>query len=58
NVGAYHAGSNPNIDEAIQKHEAIETFLRQETDEKSALEDTLAGLARISGHPIPEEEIA
>jgi flagellum-specific ATP synthase len=55
NVGAYHAGSNPNIDEAIQKHEAIAQFLRQEVDEKSDLKDTLAGMARISGHPIPED---
>jgi flagellum-specific ATP synthase len=57
NVGAYHTGSNPNIDEAIQKHGAIEEFLIQEIDEKSAMADTLSRMAQISGSPIPKEEL-
>jgi flagellum-specific ATP synthase len=49
NVGAYHAGSNPGIDAAIEKHMAIEEFLIQEIEEKSSLEDTLRGLGGIAG---------
>ena len=30
-IGAYQAGSNPKIDEAIQMHEPMRDFLRQET---------------------------
>jgi len=33
NIGAYRAGSNPAIDEAIRLHPAIIEFLRQEVDE-------------------------
>ncbi|MDR2536086.1 MAG: FliI/YscN family ATPase [Treponema sp.] len=57
NVGAYHTGSNPQIDEAIQKHGAIEEFLVQETDEKVSLKDTLSRMAQIAGNPIPEAEM-
>jgi flagellum-specific ATP synthase len=58
NVGAYHAGSNPGIDAAIEKHMAIEGFLVQETEERSSLEDTLRGLGDIAGEPIPLEGVA
>ncbi|MDR2184913.1 MAG: FliI/YscN family ATPase [Treponema sp.] len=58
NVGAYHAGSNPAIDEAIAKHQGIENFLVQELDERSSLEKTLSLLSEVSGVPIPEEEMA
>jgi flagellum-specific ATP synthase len=58
NVGAYHTGSNPTIDEAIQKHGAIEEFLIQEIGEKSPVTDTLSQIAQISGSPIPAEELA
>jgi flagellum-specific ATP synthase len=53
-VGAYHSGSNPGIDAAIEKHMAIEEFLIQEVEEKSSLEDTLKGLGDITGEPISE----
>jgi flagellum-specific ATP synthase len=56
NVGAYHSGSNPDIDAAIEKHKAIEEFLIQDIGEKSSLEDTLRGLGDISGEPIPDLE--
>jgi flagellum-specific ATP synthase len=58
NVGAYHQGSNPAIDEAITKHQGIENFLIQGMEEKSSLEETLSGIAEIAGLPIPEEEKA
>jgi hypothetical protein len=56
NVGAYHGGSNPAIDEAIEKHEAIENFLIQGVQEKSSIEETLIRMGEIAGIPIPEEE--
>jgi flagellum-specific ATP synthase len=56
NVGAYKQGSNPRIDEAIAKREAIENFLIQNVDEKSSLAETLKMMAAISGVAIPEDE--
>jgi flagellum-specific ATP synthase len=57
NVGAYHQGANPAIDEAIAKHAAIEEFLTQRVDERSSLRETLTLMADISGAAIPEEDI-
>lgn len=57
NVGAYHAGSNPVIDEAIARHEDIERFLVQEVDECTSVRETLARMAAISNGEIPEEEL-
>jgi flagellum-specific ATP synthase len=56
NVGAYHAGSNPAVDEAIAKHPGIENFLIQNVDEKASLAETLQKMADISGVKIPAEE--
>jgi flagellum-specific ATP synthase len=47
NIGAYKSGSNPEIDEAIQKNAAITTFLRQATDEKFTFEETVEQLKSI-----------
>lgn len=47
NIGAYKAGSNPEIDEAIQKNGAINAFLCQATDEKFTFEETLEQLKAI-----------
>ncbi|MDR0322879.1 MAG: FliI/YscN family ATPase [Treponema sp.] len=58
NVGAYHSGSNPEIDYAIAKHASIENFLVQDVDEPSSLEQTLSAMAEITGIDIPEEEMA
>jgi hypothetical protein len=58
NVGAYRAGSNPAIDEAIARHQPIEEFLIQEVTERSSLEDTHASMEEISGIPIPVDETA
>jgi flagellum-specific ATP synthase len=57
NVGAYHVGSNPEIDDAIAKHAPIKNFLIQDVDEPSSLEETLSLMAEITGIDIPEEEM-
>jgi flagellum-specific ATP synthase len=49
NVGAYHAGSNPAIDDAITRHGAIEDFLTQAAGEKTPLDETLRRMMEISG---------
>jgi len=56
NVGAYHHGSNPEIDEAIKLHDPIEQFLIQDAGEPSSLNDTLERLSVITGVKIPPEE--
>jgi flagellum-specific ATP synthase len=56
NVGAYHAGSNPAIDEAIEKHQIIEDFLIQAVEERAPLETTYAGMEAITGMAIPLDE--
>ncbi|GHT57674.1 flagellum-specific ATP synthase FliI [Spirochaetia bacterium] len=58
NMGAYKAGSNPAVDEAIAKHISIENFLIQDVDEKTSLAETLKVMSGISGVKIPPEEIA
>jgi flagellum-specific ATP synthase len=58
NVGAYHSGSNPAIDESTAKHGPIEDFLIQSVDERSSLEDTLTAMSEITGLEIPPEEMA
>jgi flagellum-specific ATP synthase len=40
NAGVYVAGSNPEIDRAIQKRPAILKMLQQQVEEKSTLQDT------------------
>jgi flagellum-specific ATP synthase len=44
NVGAYVPGSNPGIDEALGKIEAINSFLRQPPDSASAWDETMLRL--------------
>lgn len=55
-AGVYQKGNNAEIDEAIDKHTAIEDFLKQEEDEKCPIEDTLQKLSALSETAIPEEE--
>ena len=55
-AGIYENGKSPVIDEAIQKHEEIEAFLKQEEYEPSSMEETLKKLAEIAQIEIPEEE--
>lgn len=47
NIGAYKRGSNPGIDYAIEKIEAVNEFLRQDTEEKIDIEDSLQRLQAI-----------
>ncbi|WP_213289182.1 flagellar protein export ATPase FliI [Bradyrhizobium sp. sGM-13] len=46
-LGAYRAGSSPEVDEAIRLHEPLEAFLRQAKDDKSSLDDGYRQLAQI-----------
>jgi flagellum-specific ATP synthase len=46
-LGAYRAGSSPEVDEAIRLHEPLEAFLRQAKDEKSSLDDGYRQLGQI-----------
>jgi flagellum-specific ATP synthase len=57
NVGAYHAGSNPDVDAAIAKHTAIREFLIQDVDEKCSMDEALQKMGDIAEHPIPDEEL-
>lgn len=47
NIGAYASGSNPQIDFAITKIEAINSFLKQGYDESSSLENTVKELGSL-----------
>ena len=46
-LGAYRAGSSPEVDEAIRLHEPLEAFLKQSKDEASGLADGYRQLAHI-----------
>ncbi len=47
NVGAYKAGSNPDLDRAIQLQPYLQSFLRQGIDEKVTLQESLDQLTMI-----------
>ncbi|MCR4961103.1 MAG: flagellar protein export ATPase FliI [Lachnospiraceae bacterium] len=47
NIGAYKAGSNPEIDDAIARNKAINDFLLQDTDEKIDFEETVERMKQI-----------
>ena len=47
NIGAYVAGSNPQIDRAIRLMPDVTSFLRQSADESAAFEDTLTRLQEV-----------
>lgn len=46
-LGAYRAGSDAEVDEAIRYHDALESFLTQDKDEGCSLEDGYGHLANI-----------
>ena len=48
NVGAYAAGSNPDIDRAISKIEPIRDFLTQRIEDRAPIRQTVELLSRIS----------
>ena len=47
NIGAYKSGSNPSIDYAISRIEAVNQFLCQDVDEKFIFEDSVSMLGRL-----------
>jgi len=47
NIGAYVAGTNPQIDYAIKKNPPINAFLRQSVDEKVNHSDSFARLKSL-----------
>lgn len=46
-IGAYKMGTNPELDEAIKKINAINTFLKQPVSEESSFAQTLEEMKRI-----------
>jgi flagellum-specific ATP synthase len=49
NVGAYVAGTNAEIDEAVSRMPGINQYLRQAIEERADTEESLSELARIVG---------
>lgn len=49
-IGEYAKGSDRETDEAIERREAIQNFLRQETDETTEYPDTVNKLMEAVGH--------
>ena len=56
NAGVYVKGSSPEIDEAIERHPAIEELLTQSKTDHCTIENTLKILSAVSGIEIPEDE--
>ena len=46
-VGAYAAGTDPILDEAIRSHQKIENFLQQSIGERSGITESLGQLAML-----------
>ena len=49
NIGAYSKGTNPEIDEAIEKITDINNFLKQDIDEEVSIDETLSQQKNITG---------
>ncbi len=47
NIGAYAKGSNPKIDHAIERIESMNSYLQQQVEEKSSLEDSGVALGAL-----------
>lgn len=47
NIGAYKAGSNPNIDHAIRKIDAMVAYQKQAVADPATLADSVAGLQQL-----------
>ena len=56
NIGAYPAGSNPAIDQAIQLHEPLRVFLRQAVDEGFTTEQSWALLSNTLASATPSNQ--
>ena len=48
NIGAYTAGANTRIDEAVAQRDRINVFLRQGLDERSPAAESVAQLAALA----------
>jgi flagellum-specific ATP synthase len=48
-VGAYSAGADPVLDEAIARHAKIESFLQQDISERSGVSESLGQLTALFG---------
>ncbi len=48
NIGAYAAGSNPKIDQAIAMIDNLDSYLCQQVDEKSSLSDSTLALSTLN----------
>ncbi len=46
-IGAYRTGSDPQVDRAIRLNPALESFLRQDKDEVSSLDESFARLGAV-----------
>ena len=49
-IGAYRAGSDAEVDRAILLNPALETFLAQDKDELSTMDEAFGALSMILGH--------
>ena len=58
NIGAYVAGSNPQIDRALRLQPHIQRFLRQAPDSPTELSDSLARLRSIASEEVIDEATA
>jgi flagellum-specific ATP synthase len=47
NIGAYVKGSNPKIDDAVDKIDAVNSFLQQRTDENISFDETVRFISSI-----------
>src|SRR3982075_1166519 len=58
NIGAYVAGSNPQIDRALRLHSHIQRFLRQAPDSPTALDDSIARVWSIAHEEVTDAAAA
>ena len=48
-IGEYKKGADKTTDEAIEKIEVLRSFLKQRTDERTTLDDAVAGMKKLVG---------
>ena len=58
NIGAYVAGSNPQIDRALRLQPHIQRFLRQTPDSPTELAQSLARVWSIANEELSDEAAA
>ena len=55
-IGAYSAGSSPDIDDAIEKNNVINAYLKQEIHERASLLESIQGLAAIFAPEVTDRQ--